>query len=82
MIACRITDPNKRYSRDLEQGGFEIPCLLLLQAEQKLLGKVRKLLLFSEKSTSEAKLNGNPCNINQEAEQEVMTLQLYRKLKE
>ena len=23
---CRITDPNKRYSRNLEQGGLEIPC--------------------------------------------------------
>jgi len=29
VIVCRITDPNKRYSRDLEQGGLEIPCLLL-----------------------------------------------------
>ena len=70
VIVCRIIDPNKRYSRDLEQGALEVPCLLLFQAKQKLLGKVRKLLLFSEKSTSEAKLSGSPCNIKQEAEQE------------
>ena len=70
VIVCRITDSNKRYSRDLEQGSLEIPCLLLFQAKQKLLGKVCKLLLFSEKSTSEAKLSGSPCNMKQEAEQE------------
>ena len=32
-ITCKITDPKKRYSRDLEQGGLEIPCVLLFQAE-------------------------------------------------
>ena len=70
VIVCRITDPHKQYSRDLEQGSLKIPCLLLFQAEQKLLGKVCKLLLFSEKSTSEAKLSRSLCNIKQEGEQE------------
>ena len=29
MITCEIANPNKQYSRDLEQGALEIPCLLL-----------------------------------------------------
>jgi len=49
-ITCKITDPKKRYSRDLEHGGLEIPCLLLFQAESELLAKVQKLLSLSEKN--------------------------------
>jgi len=26
VISCEITDPNRKYSRDLAQGGLEIPC--------------------------------------------------------
>ena len=55
VITCKITDPQKQYSRDLEQGGLEIPCLLLFQADQELLEKARKLLLLSEKNASVAK---------------------------
>ena len=70
VITCKITDPEKQYSRDLEQGGLEIPCLLLFQAEQKLLEKARKLLLLSEKSASVAKPSETSHKIKQEPEQE------------
>ena len=56
-IACKITDSKKQYSKDLEQGGLEIPCVLLFQAESELLDKVQKLLSLSEKNfaTSESR---------------------------
>ena len=50
MITCKITDPKKRYSRDLEQGVLEIPCILLFQAKSEVLDKVQKLLSLSEKN--------------------------------
>ena len=27
VISCKVTDPNRKYSRDLAQGGLEIPCV-------------------------------------------------------
>jgi len=44
-----------RYSRDLEQGGLEIPCVLLFQAKSELLDKVQKLLSLSEKNLATVK---------------------------
>ena len=55
VITCKITDPQKRYLTDLEQGGLKIPCSLLFQGDLELLEKARKLLLLSEKSASVAK---------------------------
>ena len=81
VIICRITDSNKRYSKDLEQGGLEIPCLLLFEAEQKLLEKVCKFLLFSEKIMSEAKPSESPYNIKQEAEQEADAAPKVKRIK-
>ena len=26
VISCNVADPNRKYSRDLAQGGLEIPC--------------------------------------------------------
>jgi len=46
MLMCKITNPNKQYSRDLGQGGLEIPCLVIFQGEQELLDKVKKFLSF------------------------------------
>ena len=46
MLTCKITNPNKWYSMDLEQGDLEIPCLVIFQGEQELLDKVKKLLSF------------------------------------
>ena len=70
VITCKIIDPKKRYSRDLEQGGLEIPCILLFQAEQELLEKARKLLLLSEKSASAAQPSETSHEIKQAPEQE------------
>jgi len=39
MLTCKITNPNKQYSRDLEQGDLEIPCLVIFQGEQEMLDK-------------------------------------------
>ena len=50
IITCKITDPKIRYSRDLEQGGLEIPCMLPFQGECELLAKVQKLLSLSMKN--------------------------------
>ena len=55
---------------DLEQGGLEIPCLLLFKAEQRLLQKAHKLLLLNEKSPSVPKLSETSHKIKQEPEQE------------
>jgi len=52
LITCKITDPRKKYSQDLEQGGLEIPCLLLFRGERDVLAKVEKLLSLSEKKIS------------------------------
>ena len=46
MLTCKITNPNKWHSRDLEQRGLEIPCLVIFQGEQELLDKVKRLLSF------------------------------------
>ena len=70
VITCKITDPQKRYSRDLEQGGLEIPCSLIFQGDRELLEKARKLLLLSEKSTSVVKPSKTSHKIKQEPEQE------------
>ena len=64
LITCKITDPRKKYSRDLEQGGLEIPCLLLFWGERDVLAKVEKLLSLSEKKilvkkSTEIQVRGN-----------------------
>ena len=52
IISCRING-TRRYSRDLVQGGLEVPCMLVFKAEDNsLIGKVRKLFDHSEKQKS------------------------------
>ena len=46
-IDCEVTDPNRKYSRDLPQGGLEIPCVLTLQSTKDLVEKAVKLLAIS-----------------------------------
>ena len=46
-IDCKVTDPNRKYSRDLPQGGPEIPCILMLQGIKDLVDKAVKLLGIS-----------------------------------
>ena len=43
-IDCEVTDPNRKYSRDLPQGGLEIPCVLTLRGTKDLVDKAVKLL--------------------------------------
>jgi len=66
-IPCKITDPKKRYSRDLEQGGLEIPCVLLFQAKSELLDKVQKLLSLSEKNFATVKPSESRARNDQKA---------------
>ena len=46
-IDCEVTDPNRKYSRDLPQGGLEIPCVLTLRGTKDLVDKAVKLLAIS-----------------------------------
>jgi len=48
-ISCKVTDPHRRYSSDLVQGGLEIPCIITLQGTKELIDKARKLLTISSK---------------------------------
>ena len=42
-INCEVTG-RRRYSRDLPQGGLEIPSILILQGEKKHVEKLMKLI--------------------------------------
>ena len=47
IIDCEVMDPNSKYSRDLPQGGLEIPCILTLRGIKDLVYKAVKLLAIS-----------------------------------
>ena len=40
VILCKVSDPNRKYSRDLAQGGLKIPCVITLQGNKELVDKV------------------------------------------
>ena len=42
-IVCHVTG-NKRYSKDLPQGGLEIPCVLTFKGESKRTSKAKQLM--------------------------------------
>ena len=42
-IMCEVTG-RRRYSRDLVQGGLELPCTLIMKSNKKELDKVKQLL--------------------------------------
>ena len=42
-IACRVNG-SRRYSRDLSQGGLEVPCILIFSGEVLLIKKVKGLI--------------------------------------
>ena len=46
-IDCEVMDPNRKYSRDLLQGGLEIPCVLMLRGTKDLVDKAVRLLAIS-----------------------------------
>ena len=51
VISCEGTDPNRKSSRDLPQGGLEIPrtCIFKFQGNEQLISKAKKLLAISRK---------------------------------
>ena len=46
LIKCKVTG-SRQYSRNLPQGGLEIPCKLTFAGSEKYIGKVKKLLKLS-----------------------------------
>jgi len=53
-ITSRVTG-TQRYSKDLEQGGLEIPCTLIFQGEPSRVGNVERLMKEAkEKATEKA----------------------------
>ena len=44
---CVVTASCRRYSMDLPQGGFEIPCLLKFEGEEKYVTKVKALVKYA-----------------------------------
>ena len=75
IISCRFTG-EKRYSRDLIQGGVEIPCVLLIEGNAELLTKLKRLLLFSETADEETNCEENlPKKIKLESEEEEMDVE-------
>ena len=42
-ISCEIAGA-RRYSRDLQQGGIEVPCILIIKGRKKEVAKVNKLV--------------------------------------
>ena len=46
-ISCRVTR-SRCYSRDLDQGGLEIPCVLVFQGSNCLVSKAKKMLQLCE----------------------------------
>ena len=47
MIDCEVTDPNRKYSKGLPQGGLEIPRVLMLRGAKGLVDKAVNLLAIS-----------------------------------
>ena len=35
VISCKVTDPARKYSGDLVQGGLEIPCVITLRGTRR-----------------------------------------------
>jgi len=57
VISCEITDPNRNYSRDLVQGGLEIPSKFKFQGFKQLVDKAKKLLAINKKSNEKERCN-------------------------
>jgi hypothetical protein len=55
-ITCRIIG-ERRYSRDLPQGGLEIPCILTFSGDANLIEKAKKLL-ETQVMTKNTEVNG------------------------
>ena len=58
-INCRVT-ASRRYSRDLPQGGLEVPCVLTFQGGAKDIAKVSKLVSYALSLCPEAATKDEP----------------------
>ena len=45
-IQCKVTG-SRQYSRDISQGGLEIPCMLIFTGDPKDIQKVKKTMSFA-----------------------------------
>ena len=52
-ITCKVSGP-RQFSADLPQGGLEVPCTLTFSGEVKLVEKMKKLILPSNRSAGVA----------------------------
>ena len=52
-ITCTVSG-ERRYSRDLTQGGLEIPCLLIFEISESLISKIKKMLDQCQKQEEES----------------------------
>ena len=52
-ISCRVSG-SRCYSRDLDQGGLEIPCVLVFQGSNCLVSKANKMLQLCEQKPNKA----------------------------
>ena len=56
IITCTV-NAEKRYSRDLSQGGLEIPCLLTFEMnDQSLISKIKKMLDQCQKQKEDSEV--------------------------
>ena len=54
MIHCKVTG-SRQYSRDISQGGLEIPCLLIFTGDPKYIQKVKKAMSLAS-TTAKSKV--------------------------
>ena len=59
-IKCNVTG-SRQYSRDLPQGGLEIPCTLMFEGDETFIEKVKNLMKFTDLSTKKVKFDC--CNV-------------------
>ena len=75
-IHCKVTG-SRRYSRDIVQGGLEIPCQLIFEGDKKSVGKVETFMSSSNKA---AKLLGSTQSTN-DAIKDVTTEEVVKSAK-
>ena len=69
-ITCIITG-SRQYSRDLVQGGLEIPCTLIFKGEPSRIEKVKGLLKECESKTDNSKKDRSTANSRAESKDSI-----------
>ena len=62
-VKCSVTG-TRQFSRDLAQGGLEIPCQLTFEGEKKYIEKVQFSCILWMESNHEIHENLNPSKLN------------------